>query len=331
MVKSYLGTSIAFYFRWLGFCAWYLWPLAVTSLMAIVYGWLTLTSYPPVREICDGNNTVQRLMCPECEKCDFWYLDKACIPTKISHVFNNDVAIVLATMVSIWSLFLVKFWNRSHSRLAFQWQTYEIDKRDEASRPEFDANVMTTRRNIATDSLEKYVPFISRCCRYTLVVTTVIFVLCITLSAFLGVVIYRSVVYTVLTTRANNQTRVITDITAGVITLLCINILSRVYAPIARKLTNFEKPRTQSQWENSFTYKMFAFQFVNWYSTLFYIAFFKTEHFTEKQRGDQRHIVPGYSLEGCPLQGCTMELCIQVAVIMFGQMIIQNINEISKP
>ena len=34
-------------------------------------------------------------------------------------------------------------------------------------------------------------------------------------------------------------------------------------------------PRTQQQFDDSYALKVFCFQFVNYYSTLFYIAFFK--------------------------------------------------------
>ena len=33
--------------------------------------------------------------------------------------------------------------------------------------------------------------------------------------------------------------------------------------------------RTQTDYENSLTFKVFIFQFVNYYSSIFYIAFFK--------------------------------------------------------
>jgi len=36
-----------------------------------------------------------------------------------------------------------------------------------------------------------------------------------------------------------------------------------------------EIPRTVSEFENSFIFKMFIFQFLNYYTTIFYIAFFK--------------------------------------------------------
>lgn len=40
-------------------------------------------------------------------------------------------------------------------------------------------------------------------------------------------------------------------------------------------LLTTELPRTQTDYENSLTMKMFLFQFVNYYSSCFYIAFFK--------------------------------------------------------
>ena len=331
-VKSYLGTSVAFYFVWLGFIASYLWPLAAISVVVLVYGGVTLTNYSPVADVCSRNNTTQYLMCPQCDKCGFWHLSQVCEPTRIAYVFNNEMAIVLAVLISIWSLFLIKFWNRHHSKQTFQWQTYEIEKTDEPSRPEFVNKVKTVRRNIATGQLQQYIPLTSLCFHYTVAIVTVIFMICIILAALLGVVVYRSVVYTIATRRSESQARVTTDITAGVITLICINVLGWVYVPIATRLTNLENPRTQSQWENSFTYKMFAFQFVNWYSSLFYIAFFKTKHFTGRPGEYVRYGKHGYRLEGCPPQtGCSMELCVQLAVIMVGQMILQNISEISKP
>ena len=36
-----------------------------------------------------------------------------------------------------------------------------------------------------------------------------------------------------------------------------------------------EMPRTQTELEDIFTFKMYLFQFLNFYSSLFYIAFFK--------------------------------------------------------
>ncbi|XP_076344419.1 anoctamin-5-like isoform X2 [Tachypleus tridentatus] len=48
-----------------------------------------------------------------------------------------------------------------------------------------------------------------------------------------------------------------------------------IYRRIATYLTELEVHRTQTEYENSLTLKMFLLQFVNYYSSIFYIAFFK--------------------------------------------------------
>jgi anoctamin-6 len=48
-----------------------------------------------------------------------------------------------------------------------------------------------------------------------------------------------------------------------------------VYEYVALWLVQYERPRTQSELESSFTFKMFFFQCINFYSSLVYIAFFK--------------------------------------------------------
>ena len=44
---------------------------------------------------------------------------------------------------------------------------------------------------------------------------------------------------------------------------------------IARAITSWEHPRTQADYENSYTFKMFLFQFINFYLPLIYIALIK--------------------------------------------------------
>ncbi|KAK6025039.1 hypothetical protein OSTOST_09072 [Ostertagia ostertagi] len=47
------------------------------------------------------------------------------------------------------------------------------------------------------------------------------------------------------------------------------------YNSLAHRLTRWECPRTQADFDNSYTFKVFLFQFANYYSSLFYVAFFK--------------------------------------------------------
>ena len=49
----------------------------------------------------------------------------------------------------------------------------------------------------------------------------------------------------------------------------------QLYSYIAVALTDWECLRTQTEYDSSLTFKLYTLQFVNYYSSLFYIAFFK--------------------------------------------------------
>lgn len=63
--------------------------------------------------------------------------------------------------------------------------------------------------------------------------------------------------------------------TAGLINLVCIIVLNFVYDRLAVWLTEKEFLRTQTEFDDSLTLKIYMFQFVNYYSSIFYIAFIK--------------------------------------------------------
>ncbi|KAH9380584.1 hypothetical protein HPB48_020364 [Haemaphysalis longicornis] len=88
-----------------------------------------------------------------------------------------------------------------------------------------------------------------------------------------------------------------------------------------------ERPRTQSEYEDSFTFKMFLFTFLNTYSSLIYIAFFKGRF--SGHPGEEGTLF-GYSLDKCE-GGCLYEVCVQLAIVMVGKQIINNIQEIGQP
>lgn len=91
-----------------------------------------------------------------------------------------------------------------------------------------------------------------------------------------------------------------TSVTAGILSFVVIMVLNILYERVAIWITDFgefldfslyfqlvehilnvtcnvmaELPRTRTDYENSLTLKMFLFQFVNYYSSCFYIAFIK--------------------------------------------------------
>lgn len=75
---------------------------------------------------------------------------------------------------------------------------------------------------------------------------------------------------------------------------------------------------------------MYLFQFVNTYSSVFYIAFFKSGHMIGTPSRYKR-IGGSYRLDGCSEQGCFLELCIQLFILMVGQQAIGIIMEVAIP
>lgn len=49
----------------------------------------------------------------------------------------------------------------------------------------------------------------------------------------------------------------------------------QIYSWLAKYLTELELHRTQTEFDDSLTLKMYLFQFVNYYASIIYIAFFK--------------------------------------------------------
>ncbi|KAF6779740.1 hypothetical protein AHF37_00667 [Paragonimus kellicotti] len=86
--------------------------------------------------------------------------------------------------------------------------------------------------------------------------------------------------------------------------------------------------RTQSAFENQLIFKVFLFQFVNFYSSLIYVAFFKGRFV-----GYPGNYVYFFGLrnEDCDNGGCLIELAQQLIVIMVGKQLINNCQEILIP
>lgn len=97
--------------------------------------------------------------------------------------------------------------------------------------------------------------------------------------AVLGVVLYRMSVLAALSVYGDSvitsNAILFTTATAATINLCCIVVFNWVYTYLAEYLTELELLRTQTEFDDSLTLKIYLLQFVNYYASIFYIAFFK--------------------------------------------------------
>uniref|UniRef100_A0A8C5WNG8 Anoctamin n=1 Tax=Laticauda laticaudata TaxID=8630 RepID=A0A8C5WNG8_LATLA len=106
-------------------------------------------------------------------------------------------------------------------------------------------------------------------------------------------------------------------------------ILNFLYERIAIWITDMEIPRTHYEYENRLTMKMFLFQFVNYYSSCFYVAFFKGKFVGYP--GSYTYMFNRWRNEECDPAGCLIELTTQLTIVMAGKQIWGNIQEAIVP
>ncbi|PSN32602.1 hypothetical protein C0J52_15186 [Blattella germanica] len=105
-------------------------------------------------------------------------------------------------------------------------------------------------------------------------------------------------------------------------------VLLLFYDWVAVKLTEMELLRTQTEFDDSLTLKIYLFQFVNYYTSIFYIAFLKGKFVGYPLKYNR---IFGERQEECSPGGCLMELCIQLAIIMVGKQAYNTILEMVIP
>uniref|UniRef100_A0A1B8Y3M3 Anoctamin n=1 Tax=Xenopus tropicalis TaxID=8364 RepID=A0A1B8Y3M3_XENTR len=86
---------------------------------------------------------------------------------------------------------------------------------------------------------------------------------------------------------------------------------------------------THLEYENRLTMKMFLFQFVNYYSSCFYVAFFKGKFVGYP--ADYSYLFGKWRNEECDPAGCLIELTTQLTIVMAGKQIWGNIQEAFVP
>ncbi|KAL7076982.1 hypothetical protein ACQ4LE_003902 [Meloidogyne hapla] len=348
LIQKYYGTKIAFYFAWLGFYTRCLYPISILGVICVVYGLFTMSSDISSNDICYGPNgsVSQELLCPACEKfCDYIPLNSTCLYSKAAYVFDNYATIAFTVVMSIWMTVFVELWKRYHAELAYKWNVLGYEPDEEVIRPEYQYYKRAKMKiNRVTKESEPYISLAEKALRIFGSAITVLFFICLVIALLFGIIVYRIIVRGVFNARENSefiqsQAVIFTSATAALINLIFIMSMNYFYNKLAFKLTNWEYPRTQSEFDNSFTFKVFLFQFVNFYSSLFYIAFFKgrfagipgTPSNSSGYADPHEVKVGSIRLERCEAAGCMVELMIQLIVIMIGKQAINGFIELAYP
>lgn len=160
------------------------------------------------------------------------------------------------------------------------------------------------------------------------------------IASVIAIIVYRLAVYAAFASVMENNDalqpisrlltpQLATSVTASCLNFIIIMILNFLYERVAIWITDMEIPRTHLEYENRLTMKMFLFQFVNYYSSCFYVAFFKGKFVGFP--GDYTYMFNQWRNEECDPAGCLIELTTQLTIVMAGKQIWGNIQEAFVP
>ncbi|XP_069040094.1 anoctamin-7 isoform X2 [Lepisosteus oculatus] len=329
-IRQYFGEKIAIYFAWLGFYTAWLLPAAAAGTLVFISGIVTMGTNTPAEEICSSRG--RYLMCPLCDTCSTWNISDICSMAKLGYLFDHPGTVVFSVFMSLWAVTFLEYWKRKSATLAHHWDCTDFREVEERPRPEFAATAPKMEQNPVTGMKEPYFPEKDRISRILTGSMVIIIMLCVVMIFLVTVIMYRGIVSmmmyhtesAVLRTQAGN----IANISGSMVNLALILLMGQLYTALAQQLTKWEMHRTQTQHEDAFTFKVFVFQFVNFYSSPFYVAFFKGRFV-----GYPGHYgtLFGMRNEDCGPGGCLIELAEQLFIIMVGKQIISNIQEFLIP
>ncbi|XP_042814920.1 anoctamin-1 isoform X5 [Panthera tigris] len=332
LVRKYFGEKIGLYFAWLGVYTQMLIPASVVGIIVFLYGCATVDENIPSMEMCDQRHNIT--MCPLCDKtCSYWKMSSACATARASHLFDNPATVFFSVFMALWAATFMEHWKRKQMRLNYRWDLTGFEEEEEAvkdhPRAEYEARVLekSLRKESKSKETDKVkLTWRDRFPAYVTNLVSIVFMIAVTFAIVLGVIIYRISTAAALAMNSSpsvrSNIRVTVTATAVIINLVVIILLDEVYGCIARWLTKIEVPKTEKSFEERLIFKAFLLKFVNSYTPIFYVAFFKGRFVGRP--GDYVYIFRSFRMEECAPGGCLMELCIQLSIIMLGKQLIQN-------
>ncbi|CAM4838343.1 unnamed protein product [Rotaria magnacalcarata] len=330
LVRSYIGEKLAFYFAFIGFYNQMLIPAAFVGLLIFIYGAASAPADHATIDIC-GSFGDSTYMCPTCNQiCPFRKLSDSCVYSTVSRVFDNAVTVVFAVLMSLWARWFIELWKRRQSVLRYDWDSTDFEGNLEPTRPEYETEIEKHRKkylkkyNPLTKEYETVIQMKKRLPFYLVAILVVLITVAIVCTALFSIIVYRvKMNYILKETSVQAYASIIITITSAIMNLICTLGLSVLYYRLAKKITDLEHHNFQSTYDGSLTIKIYIFQFANYYSSFFYIAFFKGRFNTyPSQYGSQSFDEP------CDPGGCLLELSIQLLIFMIGNQIVNIIAQL---
>ena len=182
-----------------------------------------------------------------------------------------DVAnVVFTIMMVIWSALFYELWKRKETTYSIEWGQTDFEE-DEVEKATFHGII---RRSPIHDRREKYFSYLKRAIRVSISILVTALLIAIDIGIIFGLFRLRYYLYDKW---KGNWYADYSITIVSILNAIIILIFNYIFFYVSFLLTHFENFKTQTEFEKSIIIKNFVFQFVNWYNSLFYIAFLKRD------------------------------------------------------
>jgi hypothetical protein len=228
--------------------------------------------------------------------------------------FAHPVLPFYSLLITIWSICMLEFWKRQEATTALEWGMSEFEKKEQ-DRPEFQGELRKSHINgeefvyFPDDKLAK-LQFFSRSVMTTFILLVV------------GVVAAIYVLRFSLQQKAS--TNPYSSLVASILNAVQIQVFNLIYQKIVIMLTNNENHRTDTLYEDSMIVKLFVFQFINSYSSFFFLGFIAT--YLPRPDGASSDQVGQ-----CAATNCMEPIAINLAIIFGTRLFLTNFLDVVLP
>jgi hypothetical protein len=209
-----------------------------------------------------------------------------------------------AYFIALWGILMLEFWKRQESDWAMKWGTLgcEMMEPDRANFEGVSIKSYVNGKDMIYFSREKQNRFIQQS------ILSVFAFVAMVVGAIASIYVIRFTIQPIVGPYAQT-------IASG-INSVQIQGASMLYYALAVSLNDRENHRTETLYEDSLIAKIFLFEFVNNYSSFFYLAFF-AEVMNDCPPDDQG--------------GCMVPLAVNLAVIFISRLVVGNVVEWTMP